>query len=558
MSTFTKVARDAVIFNNYENVVADAKSFIIANIVEDIQGDIPDTTALGFGGFAGDEHKRTLVLHSATDGSGNIIIDLSGEATNKLTDVDTLDGLMQVTGNRVDFSGVVQKMVLPDPGSVLKVDNAGTEETLSTYIDGKVSSGQVTTLTSDNGLHQVDVTDLGVDISSDSLTLDGFTSSAAITVEAGGVNVTGSSIFSNLVTIQDGGITVDAGGVDVTGASTFSNGILAIGADSFIVSANGNSVIDVNDLGVDISNSVTLTSDLTVESGGVTVEADGVNVTGASTFSNAVTVEADGVDVTGASTFSNAVTVEADGVNVTGASTFSNAVTVEAGGADITGDTTITGNLTVTGTTTQTTIIRNQFDVSDNIIRVNQANGLVRDSGMIFMNVTDASDINAGADVSNASLFFDANSGAASGIGSFVLGFVTANDHSGSNPFTLVSDPSGEDTEILADLRMGTLTCTEVNSVSDLRLKKDVKTLSNSIDTLQKLRPVSYKWKDSNLSTEEQIGVIAQEVEEIVPSLVSTNSKGQKAVAYQKLTALLIDAVKQQQKEIDELKRRFN
>jgi hypothetical protein len=539
MSTFTKVARDAVIFNNDENVVADAKSFLIANIVEDIQGVIPNTTALGFGGFAGDEHKRTLVLHSATDGSGNIIIDLSGEATNKLTDVDTLDGLMQVTGNRVDFSGVVQKMVLPDPGSVLKVDNAGTEETLSTYIDGKVSSGQVTTLTSDNGLHQVDVTDLGVDISSDSLTLDGFTSSAAITVEAGGVNVTGSSIFSNLVTIQDGGITVDAGGVDVTGASTFSNGILAIGADSFIVSANGNSVIDVNDLGVDISNSVTLTSDLTVESGGVTVEADGVNVTGASTFSNAVTVEA-------------------DGVNVTGASTFSNAVTVEAGGADITGDTTITGNLTVTGTTTQTTIIRNQFDVSDNIIRVNQANGLVRDSGMIFMNVTDASDINAGADVSNASLFFDANSGAASGIGSFVLGFVTANDHSGSNPFTLVSDPSGEDTEILADLRMGTLTCTEVNSVSDLRLKKDVKTLSNSIDTLQKIRPVSYKWKDSNLSTEEQIGVIAQEVEEIVPSLVSTNSKGQKAVAYQKLTALLIDAVKQQQKEIDELKRRFN
>ena len=50
------------------------------------------------------------------------------------------------------------------------------------------------------------------------------------------------------------------------------------------------------------------------------------------------------------------------------------------------------------------------------------------------------------------------------------------------------------------------------------------------------------------------MGVIAQEVEAVLPELVAENSEGTKSVAYQKLTAVLIEAVKEQQKQIDELK----
>ena len=57
------------------------------------------------------------------------------------------------------------------------------------------------------------------------------------------------------------------------------------------------------------------------------------------------------------------------------------------------------------------------------------------------------------------------------------------------------------------------------------------------------------------LQIKEDIGVIAQEVEEVAPELVRTNEEtGMKSVRYQGLTAILIEAIKEQQKQIDELK----
>ena len=91
-------------------------------------------------------------------------------------------------------------------------------------------------------------------------------------------------------------------------------------------------------------------------------------------------------------------------------------------------------------------------------------------------------------------------------------------------------------------------------SCSDLRLKKDIKPLKSALSTLGKLQGKSYRWKDNN---EPDIGLIAQELEKVIPELVKTDDKGYKSIVYQKLTAVLIEAVKEQQQEINHLSDRI-
>jgi len=91
-------------------------------------------------------------------------------------------------------------------------------------------------------------------------------------------------------------------------------------------------------------------------------------------------------------------------------------------------------------------------------------------------------------------------------------------------------------------------------SCSDLRLKKDIKPLKSALSTVDKLQGKSYRWKDNN---EPDIGLIAQELEKVIPELVKTDDKGYKSIVYQKLTAVLIEAVKEQQQEINHLSDRI-
>jgi len=91
---------------------------------------------------------------------------------------------------------------------------------------------------------------------------------------------------------------------------------------------------------------------------------------------------------------------------------------------------------------------------------------------------------------------------------------------------------------------------------SDRRWKKNIVTLDSALYKVQKLRGVSYDWRkdefpNKHFSDGKQIGVIAQEVEAVIPELVKTDADGFKAVEYANLVAYLIEAVKQQQQLID-------
>lgn len=86
---------------------------------------------------------------------------------------------------------------------------------------------------------------------------------------------------------------------------------------------------------------------------------------------------------------------------------------------------------------------------------------------------------------------------------------------------------------------------------SDIRHKSNIKRLTNSLDKVKQLKGVSYNYKGNERTS---IGFIAQEVEPILPEVVSTDGDGFKSVGYANIVALLSEAIKEQQAMIEELR----
>jgi hypothetical protein len=94
-------------------------------------------------------------------------------------------------------------------------------------------------------------------------------------------------------------------------------------------------------------------------------------------------------------------------------------------------------------------------------------------------------------------------------------------------------------------------------SSSDRRFKENIKNIPNALAKVLKIGGYEFDWiSNVELHGHEghDVGVIAQEIEEILPELVQTRESGYKAVKYDKLVALLIEGMKEQQVQIDNLK----
>jgi hypothetical protein len=83
------------------------------------------------------------------------------------------------------------------------------------------------------------------------------------------------------------------------------------------------------------------------------------------------------------------------------------------------------------------------------------------------------------------------------------------------------------------------------NSASDSRLKKDVVSLDGALDKIDAIRGVHYHWIDAAQPQSRQVGVIAQEIQAVYPELVMQGGNGYLSVDYPKLTAVLIQSVKE-------------
>jgi len=99
-------------------------------------------------------------------------------------------------------------------------------------------------------------------------------------------------------------------------------------------------------------------------------------------------------------------------------------------------------------------------------------------------------------------------------------------------------------------------------SSSDIRFKENIVPIENALDKISKISGNTYDWKAETKAEHgyegNDVGVIAQEIEAVLPQLVQTRENGFKAVKYDKLVTLLIEGIKEQQKQIDDLTSKVN
>ena len=245
--------------------------------------------------------------------------------------------------------------------------------------------------------------------------------------------------------------------------------------------------------------------------------------------------------------------------------------TLAAAIVNTTGNVTVGGNLTVSGTTT--TINSTTLTVDDKNIEIGSvdtpSNDTANGGGITLKGATDKTII---WDSTNSNWTLSEHVNAASGkeykinntsvLSSTTLGTAVVTSSlttvgaldSGSISSGFGNIDIGTSTIDSGDITVtGTVQATNVIAISDGNLKQNIRPLENPLEKIQKLKGVSYDWKDPN-NSDHEIGLIAQEVEEVMPEVVrnlhGTNLKG---VEYQKLTALLIEAVKELSGKLNDL-----
>ena len=261
------------------------------------------------------------------------------------------------------------------------------------------------------------------------------------------------------------------------------------------------------------------------------------------------------------------------------------------------GNLSLSGNLTVSGTTT--TVNSSTINISGSLLRVNYGGGAV-DGGL---EVTDAS----GGGLSTGSLLWDGTNdywkagvkGSENQVlttgnntdnlseGSTNEYFTTARARAAFSAGTGVSISSGE---VSIGQDVGTSSTVQFGKVgvggssdatyelkvtgdigatgdivafvsSDERLKNNIQVISNPIEKVKEIRGVTWEWNNEASEAAKQtpnVGVIAQEVEKVLPELVHDRENGYKGVDYSKLTGLLIEVVKTQQEKIESLESRLD
>lgn len=120
-----------------------------------------------------------------------------------------------------------------------------------------------------------------------------------------------------------------------------------------------------------------------------------------------------------------------------------------------------------------------------------------------------------------------------------------------------------EKLHVFGNLRVSGTICNTsgaITACSDVRYKKNFSKIENPLGKVLSLNGLHYDWridefKENNFLKGRQIGFIAQELEEIFPEMVFTDEKGYKSVDYAKLTPVLVEAMKEQQKMIDDLRK---
>ena len=184
-----------------------------------------------------------------------------------------------------------------------------------------------------------------------------------------------------------------------------------------------------------------------------------------------------------------------------------------------------------------------------------------QDSTSTIRQGTTATDVGLGnvTNESKAQMFFDPTfSGTVSGVSKSHVGLsnVPNSDHTAQGYTTYTSNQATNTTSAVTFSSVAASGDIVAYSSSDNRLKDNIVNIPNAIEKVQQLNGVTWDWNDNADELQKSIpnvGVIAQEVEQVLPQLVKDRENGYKGVDYAKLTGLLIEAVKELAAQVEEL-----
>ena len=108
----------------------------------------------------------------------------------------------------------------------------------------------------------------------------------------------------------------------------------------------------------------------------------------------------------------------------------------------------------------------------------------------------------------------------------------------------------------------GGIQCTSVNETSDSRIKTNINNIDSALDTVTQLQGVTFDWQDNEDfefdippdGDKTQFGLIAQDVEGVLPEIVNSQGDGIKSINKSSIIPFLIEAIKELKEEIEILK----
>jgi|TARA_R100000149_G_scaffold3243_1_gene1013 hypothetical protein len=337
---------------------------------------------------------------------------------------------------------------------------------------------------------------------------------------------------SQIITIKQGsGSTVNIPNGQVKAVYLDGAGAGAAVVDAFTnLNLGGTTVVD----DLTISDDLTVTDDLIVN-GDIDLEGS-IDVNG--------TTETDALSINGTS-----VTSTATELNLLDGSTANTVVNSKAviygASGELAGTLSTAAQTNVTSLGTLTTLTVD--DITINGSTISDAGDLTIDCGGDIILDADGSDISLRDDGTE----FGRLSLASSGLQIFV-------PSSDADLFIKGNDGGSTITALTLDMSAGGAATfnNDVTAFSDERLKTDISNIENGLEKVMQMQGVHYKRRDVE-NAKPQIGVLAQDMEAIIPEVVLTadDEMQTKSVDYGKLTAVLIEAIKDLKAEIDELKK---
>ena len=518
---------------------------------------------IGSGTSTGTASQR-LQVTGGTYVSGNLGIG-STNPTSKLHVV----GDVRITGvvTATTFSGNVNAgvgtitILTGTSGTITNLTGtAGTITTLNstsgTITNLTGTSGTITTLSSTNGT----ITNLTgtsgtiTKFNSTSGTITNLTGTAGtittLNSTSGTItNLTGTAATIGTVKIVSGIITATSGVVTYFGDGSYLTGTASSPNLQTVLNTGNTSSTGINVTGV-----ITATSFV----------GSGANLTGIANTANIVSTAI----TTGILNVGTGLTLSSSGINVTGVITATSFVGALTGTATSTTNIpNLTGAITSVNTTTSlgsftslqlSTALTDETGSGANVFATSPtlvtpalgsatATSIVVGSGVTI----NTSGINVTGVVTATS--FVGNGSGLTGAGSTVFIDTTTNQEffplfTATTSGTITA--SGITTSKLTyNTSTGAMTAVDFNSTSDINLKENIHTVGNALEITEQLRGVSFDWKETGRSS---YGVIAQELEEVLPELVKQGEV--KSVNYNGIIGVLIEAIKELKKEVEDLK----